>query len=152
MTASPARRAFERRIIAALIFGVVVSLGIFAETGGATTKAGAQLRVSIAKDFDSADPALATSRNARMMLYASCARLYNHFGTSALVQPEIAAGLPVAGPNKDRPKQWKTYTIKLSPKYRFQSGQPVTAYSFLNTFNRDVNLDMNSPAVDSLPD
>ncbi len=73
-------------------------------------------------------------------------KLYT-YSASGVVVPEIAAGMPVVGPDSERPKQWKTYTIKLSASYRFDDGAPVTAYSFADALDRDAVPDLQSPAL-----
>ena len=97
------------------------------------------------------DPALAQSPDAVMLQNAICDRLYTVSATGAIV-PQIATAPPKPGRNAQRPKQWTTYTVKLSRKYRFQDGTPVTAYSFAEAFARDANPDMQSPALAELKD
>jgi ABC-type transport system substrate-binding protein len=95
------------------------------------------------------DPALASTPDAVMLQNAICDRLYRTTPAGAVV-PQIAKGLPVAGRNAERPKQWTTYTIRLKTTYRFADGSPVTAYSFADAFARDANPDMASPALPQL--
>ena len=95
------------------------------------------------------DPALASSPDAVMIQNAICDRLYTSTAAGSTV-PQIAKGLPVAGRNAQRPKQWTTYTIRLRGAYRFADGSPVTAYSFVDAFARDADPDMASPVLPAL--
>jgi ABC-type oligopeptide transport system substrate-binding subunit len=97
------------------------------------------------------DPALARSPDAQLLQNAICDRLYT-LSVSGKVVPQIALGLPRATRSAQRPKQWTTYTVKLSPRYRFSDGTPVTAYSFAEAFARDANPDVDSPALSELRD
>jgi ABC-type transport system substrate-binding protein len=95
------------------------------------------------------DPALAQSPDAQLLQDAICDRLYT-LSPSGKAVPQIALGLPRAGRSVQRPNQWTTYTVKLSTRYRFSDGTPVTAYSFADAFARDANPDVASPARSEL--
>jgi ABC-type transport system substrate-binding protein len=95
------------------------------------------------------DPALSSTPDAVMIQNAICDRLYTTSPAGAVV-PQIAKGLPVAGRNAQRPKQWTTYTIRLKTGYRFADGSPVTAYSFADALARDADPDMASPVLPQL--
>jgi ABC-type transport system substrate-binding protein len=97
------------------------------------------------------DPALAQSPDAQLLQNAICDRLYTRSPSGRAV-PQIAVGLPRAAPSAQRPQQWTTYTVRLSPRYRFSDGTPVTAYSFAEAFARDANPDVASPALAELRD
>ena len=97
------------------------------------------------------DPALAQSPDAQLVQAAICDRLYT-LTSSGKVVPQIARGLPRPGRSAQRPSQWTTYTIKLSPRYRFSDGTPVTAYSFVEAVARDANPDVASPALPEIRD
>jgi ABC-type oligopeptide transport system substrate-binding subunit len=99
----------------------------------------------------SLDPALAQSPDAQLVQNAICERLYTISAAGNTV-PQIAAGQPRITPSSQRPKQWTTYTIRLSPRYRFSDGTRVTAYSFAEAFARDANPDVDSPALPALRD
>jgi ABC-type transport system substrate-binding protein len=98
------------------------------------------------------DPALASTPDAVMIQNALCTRLYAPGGAGGAVVPQIATGAPTAAPDRQRPRQWTTYTIKLHTGYRFQDGTPVTAYSFADAFARDADPDQGSPALAELAD
>jgi peptide/nickel transport system substrate-binding protein len=95
------------------------------------------------------DPALASSPDAVMLQNAICDRLYTTTSAGEVV-PQIATGMPLAGPDAQRPKQWTTYTLRLRRSYHFVDGTPVTAYSFADAIARDANPDMGSPALGQL--
>ena len=110
------------------------------------------LRVAMNAKLDSVDPAVANAPNSLLLENAICAKLYAFAGSATSVTPEIAAGMPVVGPSADRPREWKTYTIKLKKTYKFEDGTPVTAYSFADALDRDADPDLQSPAVGDMMD
>ena len=55
--------------------------------------------------------------------------------------PEVAAGFPTITNNG------KTYTFTIRTGYRFNTGQAVTAKSFVDTFNRNANPKLQSPVA-----
>ena len=59
----------------------------------------------------------------------------------AVATPEVSAGLPVIS------RDGKTYTFTIKPGFRFSNGQPVTARSFVDSFNRFANPRMQSTGV-----
>ena len=54
--------------------------------------------------------------------------------------PEVAAGFPTITNNG------KLYTFTIRPGYRFNTGQAVTAKSFVDMFNRNANPKLQSPS------
>jgi peptide/nickel transport system substrate-binding protein len=108
-------------------------------------KKGGTLRFSKSTDIDYVDPALAYFTDSWQLEFATTARLYTYpdkaGAEGATVIPEVAAGFPVVS------KDGKTYTIKLKSTYKFQTGAPVNASSFVLAFNRDANPKMQSPAT-----
>jgi ABC-type transport system substrate-binding protein len=97
----------------------------------------------------SLDPALAQTPDAVMLQNSICAPLYT-IAADGEPMPGVATSMPVARPSTQRPKQWTTYRISLSPRYRFADGSPVTAWSFAEAFARDANPDVDSPALAEL--
>ena len=102
------------------------------------------LRLEAAAPLDSVDPAVANSSESLLLQNATCARLYTYNGLSSDPSPQIAIGLPIVGPDGNRPRQWKTYTIKMRSGYQFQDGTSVTAYSFADALDRDADPDLLS--------
>jgi peptide/nickel transport system substrate-binding protein len=126
---------------------VVVAAAVFAAValGGAGDKKGGTLRISSGRDLDSVDPALAYVTDSWGVEYATCAKLYNYpdkpAPAGAIAMPEVANGFPTVS------KNGKTQTIQLKRKFRFNTGQPVTAANFVAAFNRDANPKLQSPAT-----
>ena len=95
-------------------------------------------------DVDHVDPALAYYADSWQLEYATCAKLFNYpdkageAGTRLI--PEVVKAFTVS---KDR----RTYTFELQRTFRFHTGAPVTARSFVDAFNRDANPRMRSPAA-----
>ena len=133
-----------KKISVAMVLALAFALVCVAASGAARPST---LRLAMSSPLDSVDPAVANTPNSLLLENATCAKLYAFDGSVTTVVPEIASGMPVAGPNTDRPKQWKTYTIKLKKSYRFQDGSLVTAFSFADALDRDANPDLQSPAV-----
>lgn len=116
------------------------------QKSGSGAKQGGTLRVNLsATDVDYIDPALAYGTNSWQILYATCAKLVNYPDKvgqqGGQLQPEVAQGLPVVS------KDGKTYTFKIRSGFKFNTGEPVTAKSFADAINRDLNPAMQSPAV-----
>ena len=105
---------------------------------------GGTLRLSRHVDVDHVDPALAYYADSGQLEYATCAKLFNYpdkageAGTRLI--PEVVKAFTVS---KDR----RTYTFELQRTFRFHTGAPVTARSFVDAFNRDANPRMRSPAA-----
>ncbi len=103
------------------------------------------LVVSQANDFGSLDPALATSREAWELEYATCAKLVNYPPRSgaegARLVPEVARALPEVSPDR------LTYTFRIRSGWRFSNGDPVTARAFVRAFERARSPELVSPAA-----
>jgi peptide/nickel transport system substrate-binding protein len=148
------RRKFLLTIaMAAVGVGLLVAAGFAGpassgtdKTSGGYAKKGGTLRLSKSTDVDYVDPALAYfSDTFGNLEYATCAELYSYpdkTGAAGLqVVPEVAVGNPRVSNNG------KTYTIQLKKTYRFHTGAPVVAQSYVDAFNRDANPKMQSPAT-----
>ena len=119
--------------IAALLLGA----GLLAAAGLAkpAQRQGGTLRISRGADIDSVDPAIAYFPDSWMIMFATCAKLYNYpdkpAPKGAIAIPEVATGFPVVS------KDGKTQTIRLKRTYRFHTGGRITAANFVAAFNRD---------------
>jgi ABC-type oligopeptide transport system substrate-binding subunit len=127
------------------------SLLVAAALAGPSIESGGTLRLSKSTDVDYVDTALAYFTDTFGMLeYATCAKLYNYPDRpgeqGVRLIPEVAAGVPIVS------REGKTYTIRLKTSYRFHTGEPVTAQSFVDAFNRDANPAMFSPATKYMHD
>jgi peptide/nickel transport system substrate-binding protein len=91
------------------------------------------LRISLV-DFDYVDPALGYSTGSWAIAGLTCARLMRYLDrpgrAGSRIVPEVAAGWPHV--SKDR----KTYTFTIRRGFRFSSGAPITARSFVRAFER----------------
>jgi peptide/nickel transport system substrate-binding protein len=126
--------ALASLLITAAAFAAVVSTEHAPPAGPAGT-----LRISQPVDFNSTDPALAQNQLAWEMEYATCAKLVNYRG-AALV-PEVATALPDVSADR------LTYTFRLRPGFRFDTGEKVTAASFRRAFERALAPEVASPAA-----
>ena len=108
---------------------------------------GGTLRVASTSDFDFIDPSLAYfSHTFGQLLDATCAKLYSYAdkegNAGVRPRPEVALGFPKVSNNG------RTYTITLRKNYaRFHTGEAITARSFANAMNRNLDPDMQSPAT-----
>jgi ABC-type transport system substrate-binding protein len=124
---------------------VLATLAAAALASSATGAPGPTLRLG-ALTAPTADPALAGTPDSRLLVAATCSPLYTLDARGRAI-PLVAAALPTAGRNAQRPKQWTTYTIRVKRGFRFENGLPVTAFSFADAIARDASPDMASPAV-----
>jgi ABC-type oligopeptide transport system substrate-binding subunit len=136
-----------RRAISLLV--LCAGLALLASAAFAAPRSGTQrggtLRLMFGAEPDSLDPALATTiAGSWTLLYATCAKLFN-------VLPDPATGRPHVAPEVVRSFRvsdgGRTYTFELKRTFRFHTGEPVTARSFADAFNRTANPQMNSAAV-----
>jgi ABC-type transport system substrate-binding protein/class 3 adenylate cyclase len=103
-------------------------------------------RLFVDGQFHPADPAVATSRGAYQVEYATCANLLRYPDDPApdgwRLQPEVAAAMPVVSADG------KTYTFTVRSGFRFSppSGQTVTAETFVFSIERAL-----SAKVDDAP-
>jgi ABC-type oligopeptide transport system substrate-binding subunit len=104
---------------------------------------GGTLRISAFSDVDFVDPALAYAAWSWPIGYATCAKLFTYpdargaEGTKLI--PEVVRTYKVS-------RDGRTYTFDLNTRFRFHTGAPVTAQSFVDAFNRDANPKQRSPA------
>jgi peptide/nickel transport system substrate-binding protein len=143
--------------IAALAAGCGSSSGSDSSAGatGATPQQGEKggtARFALQSDVDYTDPALAYYTPSWNIEYATCAKLLNYpdrTGQSgATLQPEVAQSMPTVT------NGGKTYTFTIRKGFRFSppSGAAVTAATFQNVIERDLNKKMSSPAQSFISD
>ena len=135
--------------LAMLATGVALLAAAFAHPARSTSHAteartGGTLRMSRHVDVDFVDPALAYYADSWTLLYATCAKLFNHpdkpGAAGARVVPEVVRAFTVS-------KDQRTYRFDLRRTFRFHTGAQVTAQSFVDAFNRTADPRMKSPAV-----
>ncbi len=106
--------------------------------------AGGTFTVELTTDVDYTDPALDYYSPGWEIQYATGCKLVNFPDKPAPVGsqlvPEVAAAFPTVSNNG------KLYTFTIRSGFRFSTGQPVTAKSFVDMFNRNANPKLQSPA------
>ena len=127
-------------VVALAAFVVVLNVG-----QGRSAPPPGTLVVSQSGDFQSLDPALATSREAWELEYATCAKLLDYppksgAGGSRLVA-EVARSLPAVSPDG------LAYTFRIAPGWRFSNGESVGASAFARAFERARSPRLVSPAA-----
>jgi ABC-type transport system substrate-binding protein len=128
---------------------LLVAAALAGSASGSSTKvgkAGGVMRINLSDtDFDYLDPALSYASWTWQFTYLTNYKLLNFPDKSApeggKLIPEAAAGLPTVS------KDGKTYTFTVKPGAKFSNGEAVTAKSFADAINRDLNPGMQSPAV-----
>jgi ABC-type transport system substrate-binding protein len=132
---------------ALLVLGAGVALLVSAAAAGpyGESTRGGTLRLMWGTEPDSVDPALANGRiGSWVLLRATCATLFttarDRDTGKVRVVPEVVQR---STPSRDG----RTYTFELEPTFRFHTGAPVTAQSFVDAFNRNANPRMGSPVV-----
>ena len=138
---------------ALLITGAVVLVvaglgrpGAGSPSASAATDArkGGTLHLATPDDVDYVDPALGWRQDSREIGFATCAKLFNYpdapGAAGTRLVPEVVKAFRVS---RDR----RTYDFELKRTFRFHTGEPVTAQSFADAFNRDANPRLNSPAT-----
>src|SRR3954471_23575163 len=124
------RVCVEAGAVTTLFVVVIAALAVVLNAGqGRSAPPPDTLVVSQANDFGSLDPALATSREAWELEYATCAKLVDYPPRSgvagARLVPEVARALPEVSTDR------LTYTFRLRNGWRFSNGDRVTARAFV---------------------
>jgi ABC-type oligopeptide transport system substrate-binding subunit len=128
------------------IVALLLGAGLLAAAGLAepAQRQGGTLRISRPADIDSVDPAIAYRPDTWMIMFATCAKLYNYpdkpAPKGAIAIPEVATGFPLVS------NDGKTHTIRLRRTYRFHRGGRITAANFVAAFNRVANPKLKAPA------
>ena len=113
-------------------------------------KTGGTLKVEYSSDVDYVDPALDyldLGWNIQQIVGCKLLNYPDKNGDPGLqLVPEVAAGQPVISANG------MSYTFTVQSGFKFANGEVVTAKSFANTFNRNANPKLQSPAAAFLND
>jgi len=111
------------------------------------------LRVNLASEIDTTDPALVQHVVSGQLTYATQAKLLNYRDEPGLAGtepiPEVAEDLPEIS------NDGRTYTFEIrsgSDAYRLSTGEVVTAEHFAHAINRALDPSMSSPATIYLAD
>ena len=107
---------------------------------------GGVLKAALYSGIDFVDPALAYYQSSWQIEYATCVKLLNYPDKPApagyALQPEAASGMPQVS------SDGLTYTFTVpAGKYKFNTGEAVTAQTFADTLLRDINPKQLSPLV-----
>ena len=99
---------------------------------------GGTLKAAMHGDIDFIDPALAYYQTSWQVEYATCVKLLNYPDKSGdagkQLIPEAASAMPTVSADG------KTYTFTVPPgKYKFNTGEPVTAATFQHAIERDLS-------------
>jgi peptide/nickel transport system substrate-binding protein len=96
-------------------------------------------------DVDYSDPALAYGTLSWQILDSVCTKLFYYPDKpdplGSKLAPDAATGLPVIS------KDGKTYTFTVKSGIKSNTGETLTAANFAEAINRDLNPQMQSPAV-----
>jgi peptide/nickel transport system substrate-binding protein len=125
--------------VGAAIAAATVALGAGDAAGRGAS--GFVLRVGDSIGPESLDPAIAASRDAAAIEYATCMKLVNlpdREGRAAEIPVLEAADRLVVS------KDGRRYTFRVRRGLRFSDGRPLTAADFAYTFQRLLNPGMNS--------
>ena len=128
-------------------FGLAVALLVAAASAGTNNESrrGGTLRVLWGAPPDSLDSALASSNaGSWLLLSLTCARL---FTTVEGQDTGEASVVPEVVRTWRRSNGGRTYTFELKRTFRFNTGEPVTAQSFVAAFDRNADPRMDSPVA-----
>jgi ABC-type transport system substrate-binding protein len=125
--------------------GVALLVSAASASPNGESRRGGTLRLIWGTEPDSLDPALANGQvGSWIILNATCAKLFTAVraaGTGKYrVVPEVVRSTTRSNGNR-------TYTFELKRTFRFHTGQPVTARSFADAFNRNADPRMRSPVA-----
>lgn len=130
------------------LLALLVAGGIFVQSGStAGGQSGGIFRISFAPQsgLDHIDPALAYTPPGWALLDTMCARLMTYPDRPPPqafdVVPEVAVGYPTIADN------FKKFTFRLRPGFRFSDGSPVRASAFAHAINRTLAPGVNSPGA-----
>lgn len=139
-----------RAAVPAALLGCVAALAAAAVAGAGVaatpaTKTGGALTVNLSNaELGSLDPALAYSQWAWQLTYLTNLKLLNYpdaAGTAGTQLVADGADLPTVSTDG------KTYTFTVRAGQRFSSGEPVTAKSFADAIDRDLDPRNASPGA-----
>jgi ABC-type transport system substrate-binding protein/tRNA A-37 threonylcarbamoyl transferase component Bud32 len=133
------RLLLEGKPAAAAYGNGIVWTGTVPEPPPLPAASGPELRLSLAGDYLTLDPALSHSTHDEQLETATCANLLAYPDTNGLagkrLRPEVAAAMPQVSPDG------RTYTFRIRSGFRFSppSNEPVTAATFKHTLERVVS-------------
>ena len=115
---------------------------------GKAGKTGGTLNVNLsATDFDYLDPALSYSSWTWQFTYMTNLKLLNYADKP---RPEGSQLVAEASDLPTVTADGKTYTFKIKPGFKFNTGEVVTAQSFADGIDRALNPKMQSPGAQDI--
>jgi peptide/nickel transport system substrate-binding protein len=103
-----------------------------------THQNGGTIKIALSGNIDYLDPALAYYQSTWQIEYSTCLKLTNYpdlpGDAGRVIKPEAASALPTISPDG----LTYTYTVPAG-KYKFNTGEPVTAATFQHALERDLN-------------
>ena len=130
----------------ALLFSAGCGSSGSSSSGGGGASAGAipahqnggTIKVALSGNVDYMDPALAYYQSTWQILYSTCVKLTDYKDVTGdagrVIYPEAASAMP------DISSDGLTYTYTVPPgRFKFNTGEPVTAQSFQHALERDLN-------------
>ena len=127
--------------------GLLATAGIAASTHRHSgVKEGGTLRVNVSNsDVQSIDPAIDYEFIGWPLEAATCLKLVNYpdkpVPEGTVLGPEAARSMPAVSADG------KTYSFRIRPGFKFNTGEEVTAKTYANVINRDLNPKLVSPSV-----
>jgi len=137
--------------MAALVTGIVLlaaGCGSSSSSSGNSTSGGSTgipahqkggtIKVALSGNVDYLDPALAYYQSSWQIEYSTCVKLTNYKDAAGaagrVIYPEAASSMPSVS------SDGLTYTYTVPPgRFKFNTGEPVTAQSFQHALERDLN-------------
>ena len=99
---------------------------------------GGTIKIALAGNIDYLDPALAYYQSTWQIEYSTCVKLTNYpdlpGDAGRVITPEAASALPTISADG----LTYTYTVPAG-KFKFNTGEPVTAATFQHALERDLN-------------
>jgi len=99
---------------------------------------GGTMKIALSGNIDYLDPALAYYQSTWQIEYSTCLKLTNYPDLAGdagrVIKPEAASALPTISPDG----LTYTYTVPAG-KFKFNTGEPVTAATFQHALERDLN-------------
>ena len=138
----------KRLLGVALAIASVALLVTAASSAAPAAKRGGTIVIEFSSDVDYIDPQLSYYGETWKLEATTACKLMNwpdkEGAGGAIATPEVSAGLPLIS------KDGKTYTFTIKKGFTFSNGKPVTAKSFVDSFNRFANPKMQSTGVQFL--
>jgi peptide/nickel transport system substrate-binding protein len=148
--------SFRRILVSVAMLATGSALLVAAGCGGSSKQSsgareGGTLRLNMStSDVQSIDPAVDYEFLGWAIEYATCLKLVNYPDKpgkeGTVLIPEAAKSMPTVS------EDGKTYTFTVRSGFKFNTGEEVTAQTFADVINRNLNPKLLSPSVAFLND